>query len=327
MNLATLNNTFDPQTLADDLLEVRRIYAEFFTTLDGSRWDIPVKGGSKEWTLHETVAHLCALTGAGLESIQYSLRGTTYTFKGLDTRYEFNTFNRRGIDEHLEIPIKALCNELLDILGEAANIARNLGPDQANLTAQMSIYNRPLTIVEALGIIMVHAGLFHSAQVAEPAGQPPLWMKLSPEIRHRVIGRTMRAFSLLYRIEIDGTLRTTIVFRVDGPGGGEWYVELSPEDPDSGEGAVEHPGLVIRMRDTAVFCQMLTSRLNLPKVLITGAMKLRGDLRLFPRMGTLFSVDARPPSAAQTRRLSTRQHLTGDHSTEKPNPVAGNRQL
>ena len=97
------------------------------------------------------------------------------------------------------MPMKALCAEFLDILDEAASIARNLQPDQAELTVQMPIYNRPVRIVEALSIIIFHAGLVHSAQVAEPAGLPPLWMQLSPEIRHRVIGRAMRAFSLLYR--------------------------------------------------------------------------------------------------------------------------------
>ena len=65
MNITTLNNTFDPQTLADDLLEVRRIYAQFFAGLVEADWDKPVKGGSKEWTLHETIAHLLALNGAG----------------------------------------------------------------------------------------------------------------------------------------------------------------------------------------------------------------------------------------------------------------------
>jgi len=41
---------------------------------------------------------------------------------------------------------------------------------------------------------------------------------------------------------------------------------------------------------------MLTSRLNLPIALISGNMKLRGDLRLFLHMETLFSVDAKPRS-------------------------------
>lgn len=51
---------------------------------------------------------------------------------------------------------------------------------------------------------------------------------------------------------------------------------------------------MIHQRETAVFCQMLTSRLNRLSVLISGSMKLRGDLRLFLRMNTLFSVDSRP---------------------------------
>ena len=312
-----LNKTFDPQTLADDLFEIRRIYAQFFAGLTEADWDKPVKDSPQEWNLHETIAHLCALNGAGLESIQHTLRGEPYIFSGLDDRYKFNAFNRQGIDEHLDIPLKELCAKLLDILGEAASIARNLQPDQAELTAQMAIYNRPVRIDEALSIIIFHAGLVHSAQVAEPAGLPPLWEQLSPEFRHRVIERAMRAFSLLYRRDIGGSLRTTLVFRVDGSGGGEWYVELSPEAPTSGEGVVDHPGLVIHLRDTAVFCRMLTSRLTLPLALIRGVMKLRGDLRLFLRMNTLFSVDARAKVAAKAKISSSPQHLTGRLSKRK----------
>lgn len=306
-----MDKTFDSQTLAEDLTEVYRIYSRFFATLDETSWDKPVKGGAKEWTLHETIAHLVALNGDGLESIKHTLRGEPYTFIGLDSRYEFNDFNRIGIDKNLNIPMKELCAKLLDILDEVASIARDLRPDQAELTAQMPIYNRPVRIVEVLSIIMIHVGLFHSAQVAEPAGLPPLWMQLSPEIRHRVIGRVMRAFSLLYRGDIGGALRDTLVFRIDDPGGGEWYVELSPKAPTSGEGFVDHPGLVIQLRETAVFCQMLTSRLNIPIALIRGNMKLHGDLRLFLRMDTLFSVDARPKVAAKVKISSTPQPLMG----------------
>jgi hypothetical protein len=299
MNTNTLNNTFDTLTLADDFLEVRRIYAKFFANLDETSWDKPVKGGAKEWTLHETIAHQCALNGAGLESIQHTLRGEPYTFVGLDNRYQLKAYNRKGIDGLLDLPLKKLCAKLLDILDKAACIARNLTPDQAELTAQMPIYNRPVRIVEALSIINFHSGLVHTAQVAEPAGHPPLWMQLSPEMRHRIIGRIMHAMSLLYRLDIGGSLHATFVFRIEGPGGGEWYVEVSPDAPTSDEGVVERPSLLIHLRDTSVFCQMLTKRNNLPIALVSGAMKLRGDLRLFLRMNTLFSEDARPRAAAE----------------------------
>lgn len=327
-----MNATFDPVTLAEDLCEVRRIYERFFATLDRTGWDTPVKsgtlaklaklgrGGSREWTLHETVAHLCALNGAGLESVKHTLRGEPYTFTGLDTRYKFNAYNRKGIDDHLGIPRTALFAELLGILDEAANIARSLQPGQAEVTVKLPIYNRPVRIVEALSIIMIHTGLFHSAQVAEPVGVPPLWTQLSPEVRHRVIGRTMRAFSLLYRLDIGGSLRDTLAFRIDGPGGGEWYVQLSSESPvsgeggEGGEGSVEQAGLVIHLRETAVFCHMLTGRLNLPVALLTGRLKLHGDVPLFLRMNTLFSVDARPQVAAKQRLSPGPGHLSGRSS-------------
>ena len=294
MDKRNIDNTFDPQILADDLLEVHRIYDGFFATLDDARWDAPVKGGAKEWTLHETIAHLCALNGDGLESIKHTLQGQPYAFVGLETRYKFDAFNRHGIDDHLDIPLQGLCAEQLAILDEAARIARALKPGQAEVTAQMPIYNRPVSIAEALSIIIFHAGLAHTAQVAEPAGVPPLWMQHSPALRHRMVGRVMRAFSLLYRLDIGGSLRDTIAFQIEGPDGGEWYVRLSPDAPTSGEGVGENPGLVLHLRKTDVFCWMLTGRINLPVALISGEIKLHGDLRLFRRMSTLFSIDARP---------------------------------
>lgn len=288
-----MNTTFDPQTLADDLSEVHRVYACFFATLDKTVWDKPVKGGPKEWTLHETVAHLFAWNDAGLQSIKHTLRGETYTFKGLENRYEFNAYNHKRIDEHLEIPIKELCAKLLESLAEAADIARNLTPDQMQLANNMVIYNRPVTIVEALSILVFHIGLAHTAQVAEPAGLPPLWKQFSPKFRHRVVERMARALSLLYRNDLGGSLRVTFAFQIDGPEGGAWYVSVSPDSQTSGEGVLNHPNLVIHLRDIAVFCQMPTSRLNLPLALFRGDMKLRGDLRLFLRMDSLFSVDAK----------------------------------
>ena len=288
-----MDNPFDPQIIADDLYEVRRIYAEFFSGLKMENWERPIKAGSKEWTLHETVAHLCALTGAGLESIQYTLHGEEYVFQGLSDRYHFNAFNRQGIDEHLSLPMRELCAEFLSILDETACIARNLRPEQIELASEMPIYNRPVKIVEAMSIMMFHAGLHHSAQVAEPMGIPPLWKQLYPEIRHRVIGRVMRALSLLYRYDLGGDLQAVIAFKMDGPGGGSWHVDVSPESTFSAEGVVAHPSLLLHLNKTDVFCQMFTGRLNLPLALLTGHLKLHGDLRLFPRFGTLFSVDAR----------------------------------
>jgi hypothetical protein len=83
-----------------------------------------------------------------------------------------------------------------------------------------------------------------------------------------------------------------IVFRVDGPGGGMWHIDLTPTSASAAEGNSVRPTLIVHLRETDVFCRMLTGSLNLPVSLLTGRLKLRGDLRLFFRMGSLFSVDA-----------------------------------
>jgi len=288
-----MNESFNSLLLAADIDEVRRIYADFFTGLSEHNWRKPVKGWPKEWNLQETVAHLCALNGHGLQSIQASVRGETYTFPGLENRYQFNDFNRQGIDTHLNLPMKVLCEKLLGILEQSADIARNLTPERAEIVTQMPIYNRPVKVVEALGIIMFHTGLHHTAQVAEPANVAPLWQQLSPEIVHRIIGRVICALSLLYRYDLGGDLRTVIAFRIEGAGGGNWQVAVSPESAVAVEGISARPRLTIALRETATFCHMFTGRINLPLALLTGQIKLRGNLGLFSSFGTLFSVDAR----------------------------------
>jgi len=60
------------------------IYADFFLGLSPTDWDRPSRRGPDEWNVHTTVAHLCGLTGAGLASVQATLRGEPYEFAGLD---------------------------------------------------------------------------------------------------------------------------------------------------------------------------------------------------------------------------------------------------
>jgi hypothetical protein len=103
----------------------------------------------------------------------------------------------------------------------------------------------------------------------------------------------MRAMSLLYRYDLGGNLRAIFAIKMDGPGGGDWHVHVSPEMTSSAEGIVEHPSLMLHFNKTDVFCELMTGRLNLPIALLTGRLKLRGNLRLFPRFGSLFSVDAK----------------------------------
>jgi hypothetical protein len=113
---------FDPATLASDLRVVCDIYGDFFAKLDSSHWDTHTRG-LNEWTLHETIAHLCALNGAGLDSVTNAIRGDPYTFVGLDTRYDLDAYNRHGIDDHLDLPAGELFAEFLRVHSDAATLA------------------------------------------------------------------------------------------------------------------------------------------------------------------------------------------------------------
>jgi hypothetical protein len=288
------NDMLAPQVLASDLRAVRQAYTSFFATMDPAALDHVGKADRGGWTLREVAAHLGALNGAGIESIRHTLRGDTYTFEGLDDRYHFNAYNRVGIDHVLEQGVETALERAVGVLDDGERIALDLSPAQAAMTAPLPIYNRRVRVDETLSIEVLHSGLLHSAQIADPAGEPPLWTRFDEGIQHRLIGRMMLAFSLLYRIDLADGVRDSIAFRIDGPAGGEWYLDLRPDGASWHEGPLAHPGLTIALRGAPTMFRMATHRIRMPLALATGEVRVRGHLRLFAGLGRLTSVDARP---------------------------------
>ncbi|HSM56968.1 MAG TPA: DinB family protein [Candidatus Sulfomarinibacteraceae bacterium] len=286
------DEAFAPQALAADLTRVHEIYSDFFSGLTANDWRYPSENGDEEWNLREVMAHLGALTTFGQESIEAALRGEAIAFPGFTNRFEFAQFNRRQIDERLDRPPEALSADFLQALARSIETASHATADQLDCAVDLPIYNRPIRVGELLGIQIMHTGLTHAAQVTEPAGAPPLWTHMEPDMRRRTIGRVMRALSLLYRQDLGGHLEAVLQFQVKGEGGGKWHVILSPQIPSSAQGAATPANLTLSFRDTASVCRMFTGRLNLLSALITGRLRLRGDLRLFLRFRSLFSVDA-----------------------------------
>ena len=285
------NDSFAPGALAADLITVRQMYADFFAGLTASDWRYPAEVEDNAWNLREVVAHIGSLAEFGQASIEAALRGQAIAFPGLPDRYAFSQFNRRQIDQRLQEAPQTLGAALLDALSCSIDTAMALREEQTGCTVDLPIYNRPVRVDELLGIQMMHVGLTHAAQVAEPAGIEPLWRHLEPDVRQRTVGRVARALSLLYRRDLGGDLRAVIALHVGGEGGGDWRVWLSPDDAGSAAGAAENATLTLSFRDTGQFCRMFTRRLNLPVAILTGGMRPRGDLRLFLRFGSLFSVD------------------------------------
>lgn len=288
------NDILDPQTLAGDLRLIRGAYASLFASIDPEALARTGRADVEGWTMREVAAHLGALNGAGIESIRHTLRGEDYRFEGLDDRYHFNAYNRAGIDQSLADGTALALDRAVAVLDDGEQIAQGLSLAQAATTAPLPIYNRRVRVDETLSIEALHSGLLHSAQIADPAGVPPLWTQFDEGVQHRLISRLMLAFSLLYRLDLADGLRDTVAFRVAGAGGGEWYLDLRPDRADWHEAPLAHPGLSIRMRSTATLFRMATRRIRMPVALATGEIRVRGHLRLFIGLGRLTSVDARP---------------------------------
>jgi hypothetical protein len=288
------NDILDPQILAGDLRLIRETYTDLFSSLDPEALNRTGRSDRGGWTMREVAAHLGALNGAGIESIRHTLRGEDYRFEGLDDRYHFNAYNRTGIDRSLAAGTAWALDKAVAVLDDGERIARGLSAVQAATTAPLPIYNRRVRIDETLSIEALHSGLLHSAQIADPAGVPPLWTQFDEDVRHRLVSRLMLASSLLYRVDLADGLRDTIAFRVGGAGGGEWYLDFRPDGADWHEAPLARPGLSIRMRSTATLFRMATHRIRMPVALATGEVRVGGHLRLFTAMGRLTSVDARP---------------------------------
>jgi hypothetical protein len=288
----------DPQTLAADLRIIREAYVSLFASIDREALARTGRADHGGWTMREVAAHLGALNGAGIESVRHTLRGEDYRFEGLDDRYHFNAYNRAGIDQSLAAGTAFSLDRAVAVLADGEHIAEVLSVAQAATTAPLPIYNRRVRVDETLSIEALHSGLLHSAQIADPAGVPPLWSQFDEGVQHRLISRLMLAFSLLYRLDLADGLRDTVAFRVGGPGGGEWYLDLRPDGADWHEAPLAHPGLSVRMRSTATLFRMATQRIRMPVALATGEVRVSGHLRLFTGLGRLTSVDARPKGSA-----------------------------
>lgn len=229
MNLKPLNQTFDPQTLADDFLEVRRIYAQFLAGLAEADWDKPVKGGSKEWTLHETIAHLVEL----VEHDHEKNSGLQTYLRNMMLVMDFDA-NRRGrlisqaeLNEYTYWLASAVTEAMHYFIGHEAfspqDETRYLAVSAANIThmlrdtfddVQAGYYNIPREVLEAnhIGPRDVHSAAYRAwvksrVQLAREffkAGKGYLGRVQDPRCRLAGFAYTARFEWLLGTVEREG---------------------------------------------------------------------------------------------------------------------------
>jgi hypothetical protein len=282
-------NAFDPHILAADLTDVRKIFASFFAARTQADWERHTEKFNQGWALRETAAHLDAVGKGYQHAITSTLAGKPCHFPGMSKRTDLPIWNRREIDARADVPIAAICDSFLQTLGQAAELAGQLSPKDLIQSTPVPFYHRPMTIGEMLGSQAAHPGLVHAAQVANGASIKPLWNEFGSELLCRQITRFCHIMSLAYWPERGGNLRAIVSMSAAGPGGGDWYVTMTPEGSQTGQGIYPRPTLKIWFRNADALCKGLTLQVSPLRSVLTAQTFAWGDLRLAFQMGWLFT--------------------------------------
>lgn len=279
---------FDPQTLASDCVQVRRIIADFVAARSSHDWECKTGKRAKDWTLHQTLAHLAASAKDIQEATSDALAGRPIAIVGVSRRDDLPVYNEREIAVRQDSAPQALAENLFATLDRCAEYCRTLTPQQLTLPVSLPVYNRPLTVAEALGWQLAHPGVVHAAQLANGAGVKPLWCHYAPEVMHRQLTRFLHLMSHSYWPERGGDVSASLNFIVAGPGGGRWYITMAPDGGSVGEGAHPHPALSVWTRNTDALCRLLMIQTSIVGAMARGQMLAWGDLRLGLRIPHLF---------------------------------------
>jgi hypothetical protein len=282
-------NAFDPQVLAADLLEVKRIYAAFFAARSPADWLRHTEPHAMGWTLRETIAHLDSVGRAYLQGAEATLAGQPCHIPGILERTQLPAWNQREIELRATRPITDICGSFLDTLQHVSNSVAGLSSGVLSQTTHVPFYHRPISLGELFAGQAAHPGLVHAAQVAQGAGVAPLWVQYPPALLHRQLTRFFHFLALSYWPERGGNLRGAIRLSAAGVGGGSWTVTLAPEGSQVVEETWQRPRLRIWFRNADSLCRAVTFQLNPLRALLTAQAFAWGDISLAFRMAWLFN--------------------------------------
>ena len=282
-------DAFGLQGLATDLIEVKRIFTEFFAARSPADWQRRTERHDKGWTLRETIAHLDSVGQIYLRAVEATLAGQACPIPGLLQRTDLPTWNQREIEARMHWPVTDLCSSFLDTLQQATDFLDRLSPTVLTQQTLFPFYNRPITVGELLAGLAAHPGLVHAAQVANGAGVAPLWVHYAPAMLQRQITRFFHFMSLSYWPERGGDLRATVNFNAAGPGGGSWYVTMTPTGSEVGTGSARRATLTVWFRNADALCRAFTQQVSPLGALLTARAFAWGNLPLGFRLPWLFN--------------------------------------
>lgn len=281
-----------------DFDEMKAVLREHFANTRQMFWKLRTGSREKDWTLHETLAHLVAIAAAFNTSIDAALKGESVVqIDGVSERSDLRQWNDSQIKIRSQKPPSDLLDELEAELDKAKATVSNITTEQSEATTLLKVYNRPARVVDMVNWQLSHPGVIHGAQVARPMNALPLWQRLSRDHIQRLLDHYTRQFSYAYWHQYGGEEPRVINFTVEGDTGGEWHLIASPDGGDVQRGASSDADYHIIYKDPHTYFSVYTFHIRMQDALKNGDMKIKGDMEELFSLLSLYTPT--PPKVAK----------------------------
>jgi len=266
---------------------------EVFGQLDADDWQQAAKPGG--WTAGDYLGHL--VTSQEIEGTPVtakSLAGEPVDIPGLTQPGDIDAFNSRNLEIVHDLSPEELLARLSSAVEEHLRLLEGLSEEDLQRPATNPGLRWPITVETSFDMYYLHLPLHYQdiRQCIRRRRRIPHWAELaSPDEIHDSMDRTFRLMPLMYWPERGGDLRAVYLFDLQGPGGGQWTLEIADRRATSYPGRPERADIEIRTTP-AIWIDLQTKAANPLVAVLTRRLRLKPLWRanLVARLERLFEI-------------------------------------
>ncbi len=262
-----------------DLKDFHTIVSNFWKRVPDDAWDERTGTRDKDWTLHETLAHVLAIAQIFNKAADAALRNEVISMKGFNERGQIADWNELQIEKLTKVAPNGLIVQFLQELRIAHDKIALITGENAEQTSHLGNFNRPARAIDYLHWQLSHAGVIHGAQVIVPLNREPLWASFDTEFTHRVIAYYLQQWSMNYWSDYGPDEAQAINFHVNGDGGGDWHIWMNPDGGSSAEGSIDGGTYDMFFASPHVLFSVFTNHMSIREAMVGGQMRLASDVR------------------------------------------------
>jgi hypothetical protein len=263
----------------EDFQTFYKIASNFWKNIPDEAYEKRTGTRDKDWTLHETLAHLLAIAQLLNRAVDAALAQEELLIRGITKREDLLEWNAREIERLSQVPPNALIIRFLKELEQAGNSTVKLTSEQSQLTAYGRFYNRPASVIDFIDWQISHAGIVHAAQVTRPLNLAPLWTHYRADFKHRNLDRFIRQFSMAYWQDYGPDQAQVINLHIDGEGGGKWHLVAAPDGGKMGQDVIDGANYEIFFDSPDIFFGIFTFHESFKDTMLSGKIRFANDFR------------------------------------------------